>query len=175
MIRLVAVLLAAAALLPGASFEQPRVKRAVISDLEKSFDKRIFKFSAAESFDLLGTTRGLYLDGYGVVFTSEVNLIVSPAITPFHLKFTKEEIARIRDRKLKQLPLLKENMRQMLVASASALKDLPGNEQVVVGVSLFYYSWEDTTGLPSQIVMQGERQKLVEEAGKQASIRMEEY
>jgi hypothetical protein len=27
---------------------------------------------------------------------------------------------------------------------------------------LFYYKWEDTAGLPSQILMQAERQKLLD-------------
>ena len=36
------------------------------------------------------------------------------------------------------------------------------NEQIVFGVTLFYYNWEDTSGLPAQIVMQAERQKLLD-------------
>ncbi len=40
------------------------------------------------SFDLLGTTRGVYLEGYGVVFSAELDLIVTPNLNPFHQSFT---------------------------------------------------------------------------------------
>jgi len=69
-------------------------------------------------------------------------------------------------------------MRDMMVSSATNLKSMPLEEQVVVGVNLFYQSWEDTTGLPSQIVMQTQRKTLTDfEAGRikaealQAAIR----
>ena len=45
---------------------------------------------------------------------------------------------------------------------ASSLDAVPPNEQVVLGVTLFYHTWEDRGGLPSQIVMQAERQKLLD-------------
>jgi hypothetical protein len=44
--------------------------------------------------------------------------------------------------------LLKQQMREMLIASAASLENLPPNEQVVLAVSLFHYSWEDYSGLP---------------------------
>jgi len=53
-------------------------------------------------------------------------------------------------------------MREMLLASAASLDTVPANEQIALGVTLFYYGWEDTTGLPAQIVMQAPRQKLLD-------------
>ena len=53
-------------------------------------------------------------------------------------------------------------MQEALIATAASLDTVPSNEQVAVGVSLFYYKWEDTSGLPGQIVMQAERQKLLD-------------
>ena len=104
-----------------------------------------------------------------------MNLIVSPNLTPFRESFTKIEIARIHDRKVQRLPLLKQQMREMLVASAASLENLPPSEQVVLAVSLFHYSWEDYSGLPSQIVMQAERQKLLSNATRDTAIRTGEF
>jgi hypothetical protein len=153
----------------------PRVTRAALASVEKAFDGRFARAYTIDAFDLLGTTRGVYLDGYGAVFSSELNLIVSPNINPFHQAFTKAEIARVHDRKVRQLPVLRDKMREMLVASAASLENLPPGEQVVLAISLFHYSWEDYSGLPSHIVMQAERQKLLNNATRATAIRMVEF
>ena len=152
-----------------------RITRATLMGLERSFDGRIARANAPDSFDLLGPTRSVYLDGYGVVFSTELNLILSPNISPFHQSFTQIEKTRIHDRKLQRLPVLKQSMREMLISSAAALENLPPNEQVVVAVTLFHYSWEDTSGMPAQIVMQAERQKLLSNATRETAIHAVEY
>ena len=152
-----------------------RITRAALAGPEKSFDNRLTRANTPDSFDLLGPTRGVYLDGYGVVFSAQVNLIVSPNLSPFRQSFTKIEIARVHDRKVQRLPLLKQNMREMLWASAASLENLPPNEQIAVAVTLFHYSWEDSSGMPSQIVMQAERQKLLSNATRETAIRTVEY
>jgi len=154
---------------------QARITRAALAGLEKSFDGRFARANTPDSFDLLGTTRGVYLEGFGVVFSSELNLIVSPNLNPFHQAFTKAEIARIHERKFERLPLLKRNMREMLAASAAALENLPPQEQIVLAVTLFHYSWEDYSGLPSQIVMQAQRQQLLSNATRDTAIRTVEF
>jgi hypothetical protein len=153
-----AVLLAVAAM-PAAQPVKSRVTRGSLVPLESSFDVRIAKTGQEDPFDLLGNTRGVYLEGYGVVFTTELNLIVTP-ITPFRPQVTKEDIERIHQRKVAKLQVLKKAMREMMVSSAAALDGLPANEQVVVAVTLFYYSWEDRDGLPSQILMQAPKSAL---------------
>jgi hypothetical protein len=52
---------------------------------------------------------------------------------------------------------------------------MPPGEQVVLAVSLFHYSWEDYSGLPGQIVMQAERQKLLSNATRETAIRTVEF
>lgn len=154
-----AVLLAAGLCLTGA--ERPRVTRAALAAVEKSFDRRL-EGVLDSPFLLLGMTRGVYLEGYGAVFTAEVNLASGPTITPFRPQITKEEIAKLRLRKLERLPAVKNAMREMLVASAGSLDTVPAEERLAVGVSLFYFSWEDATGLPSQVLMQAPRKTLLE-------------
>jgi len=151
------------------------VTRAALAGVEKSCDGRFMKAYATDSFDLLGATRGVYLEGYGAVFTAELDLIVSPSLSPFHPRFTKQEIARVHRLKLERLPVLKQSMRDLLVASASSLETLPPNEQIVLAVTLFHYSWEDSSGIPSQIVMQAERQKLLSNATRESAIHEQEF
>jgi len=150
-----------------------RVTRSALASVEKSCDSRFAR--SYDSFDLLGTARGVYLEGYGAVFSTELNLIVSPNVSPFHQSFTKIEIARIHGQKVQRLPMLKQKMRELLVASAASLENLPPSEQVVLAVTLFHYSWEDYSGLPSQIVMQAERQKLLSNATRETAIRTVEF
>jgi hypothetical protein len=150
-----------------------RITRAALTSVEKSCDSRFAR--SYDSFDLLGTTRGVYLEGYGAVFSTELNLFLTPNVSPFHQSFTNIEKARIHDRKVQRVPLLKQQMREMLMASAASLENLPPSEQVVLAVTLFHYSWEDYSGLPSQIVMQAERQKLLSNATRETAIRTVEF
>jgi len=159
-----ALLLCAATLALGAA---GRVSYRELHDLEKSFDQRIVSYSADQPMDLIGFTRGVYIEDYGPVFTTEVNLVMSAGLTPFRAKVTTEEITRLRQKKLDRVPELKRLMRDMMVTTGTRLKQVPLTQQVVVGVSLFYHSYEDTKGLPAQIVMQAPRKTLVEfESGK---------
>jgi len=163
---------------PGA----PRITRAALEATERTIDQRISKITMDVPFDVLGTARGCYIAGFGAVFTAEVSLAPTPALTPFRQKVTPEEIARIHERKLAQVPRLKQAMREALVSSAAALDRLAPEEQIVVGISLFYYSWEDTSGMPKQVVMRASRKALADFRDKRitgrdldASIRVEEY
>jgi hypothetical protein len=159
-----------------------KVTRAAMAAMETSFDHRIAKLNVGDPFDLLGTTRGLYLGGYGAVFTAEVGLIVTPPITPFRPSISKEEVSKVRERKLAQMPRLRQAMKDMLVASAASLDTVPPEEQIVVGVTLFHYTWEDWRGMPGQVVMQAQRKTLLDyQAGRipsaalEAAIQAEEF
>jgi hypothetical protein len=138
--------------------EKPRVTRQAISDLERRLDTKLSSLGAAnDPVDLLGAARGIYLDGYGVVLTVEASLIVTPGLNPFRAAMTEPEKEKIRQRKLDRLPMLRQAMRDVWRDSASALTSVPDNQQVVIAVRLLYLTWEDTHGLPGQIVMKGDR------------------
>ena len=147
--------------LVAAPAERPRVVRESLAALERIFDSRIERQSIEDPFMLLGTTRGVYLEGYGAVLTAEVNLVSGPAITPFRPALSREEISRLHARKQQRLPELRRIRREMLMDAAGALEAVPAGEQIVLAVTLFYYSWEDRSGLPSQILMQAQRQQLL--------------
>jgi hypothetical protein len=137
--------------------EKPNSMRQVFTDLEKRMDSKVASADAKDPIDLLGLSRGLYLQGYGVVFTTEVSLIVTPTPNPFRQQITKEEAARVHQRKLDHLPLLKKAMHDMWMDAASSLTSVPDTEQVVLALRLLYQPWEDTKGLPGEIVMKAPR------------------
>ena len=150
------------AVLATSSLPTPRAARIpsqAISELERSFNSRLVAIApdANEAVDLLGDTRGLQLDDYGVVFTTEVSLVVTPGITPFRQKIPPELAARVHKIRVDRLPLLKTAMKEMMRNMAVAFAQLPPSQQLVLAVRLYYGPWEDTTGMPAQVVMRADR------------------
>jgi hypothetical protein len=142
--------------------ERPRVPRQTLGELERHLDTKLASLGGAnDPIDLLGASRGIYLDGYGVVFTVEASLIITPGLNPFHSVMTEPEKEKVHQRKLDRLPMLKQLVRDMWRDSATALTSIPDNQQVVIAVRLLYLPWEDTRGLPGEIVMKGDRRAAV--------------
>ena len=160
----IAALLMATAM-SGGQPARPRLARAALTPLERGFDALLTKPGQPYPFDMLGNTRAVYLNGYGVVFTAELNLIIAPRITPFRQFIAKEDVEKVRSQKLANLEVLRKAMREHLASVADSLAVLPPNEQIVVSVTLFYYSWEQKDGLPSQILMQASKSALISGAG----------
>lgn len=137
--------------------DAPLINRFAMSKLEAQIDA-LFD---TDMCNVLGNTRGVYLDGYGAVFTTLVN-VRTELPNPFN-DFTATKILQIHDTKLKELPALREKLRQslLILAASPQLDSVRPGEQVVSGVTVFYYKWENTHGLPREIIMQAEKQKLL--------------
>lgn len=138
--------------------------RTEIEAMERNFDQKLQRFSIDSPVEVLGLTRGLYLAGYGAAFTAEVNLVQTPGISPFRPTLSKDDVRRVRAAKLKRLPEIKNLMREMMLNSASSMDRVPMNERLVLGLFLFYNSWEDVSGLPHRITMQAPRNSLLDVA-----------
>jgi hypothetical protein len=70
----------------------------------------------------------------------------------------------------------------MLVQSGNVLTTVPQQEQIAIGMVLFYFPWENKAGLPQQMLMQAQRKVLVDfETGRanetqlEAAIKFEEF
>ncbi len=139
--------------------ERVQVALQALTALEKDIDGRITATGGTDPCVVLGGTRGLYVTGFGAVFTSDVDLVNSPSIGLFQTTISPEQKALVHKRKLAHVTLLENSMRDMLMALAQSpgLKNTPGTDQMVVAVRLMYRPWEDTTGLPGQIVMRADR------------------
>jgi hypothetical protein len=143
-----------------------KIAPSTFSTLEKSFDTRVEKTSA-DPMVILGTTRGLYIEGYGAVFTTEVDLIQTPNMMFMRSSpMTPEEVARVHERKLRNITALKSAMTEMMKAAGRTLLQIPPDQKLVVAVRLLYLPWENTAGLPSQFVLSATRTGAVDGAIK---------
>jgi hypothetical protein len=153
--------------LPGIA-QKTGPTRADLQAVEKNLDANLTRFSLDNPFNLLGQTRGVYVDGGGTVFSAEISLVSTPGLSPFRPELSLEEKQKIHRAKLDRLPALRLLMRDFLVASAASLDRLPPEEQIAVGISLFYHGWEIQTGLPQQVVAWGQKRPLVDVAAGRA-------
>jgi hypothetical protein len=164
--RALGIVLAVAALAPLAARAEPAVEaraaalREQVAEAERAIDRRFREFGEGQPMTLLGSTRGAYLEGYGAVFTLEVNLYPSAALSPFRQSYSDEEKAQLNVRKRQRLETLEAKAREILVEESAKLAGLTAEERVALAVSLFHFGWEDLTGLPNQLVMAAPRADL---------------
>jgi hypothetical protein len=164
------------ALPAGSMADGPKVNRAMIEAMQHSLDVKIRGLWPQDPAEVLGVTQGTYIQGYGAVFLSEVNVAPAAGISPFHQTISADEVSRTHEKKLQRMAALRTAMRSMLVDSARSLDSVPTEEQVSVGLSLFYWTWENREGLPAQIVMHAQRKALLEAAkAEQAPIAAQEF
>ena len=159
--------------------DAPRVSRDQLVAVEKSLDSRYTKLWDDNQIVVLGPTRGIYLEGYGAVMTSEVDLVAGPTLLFMRGALTKDEVEKFRQKKIGRVPDLRQAVRQALIASAASLDNVPAEEQIVVVAMLSKYPWEDFKGLPHQILMQAQKKKLLDAlrsggAGLDEAIRVQE-
>jgi hypothetical protein len=128
-------------------------------DLERRFDMRLVTLvpNADDPVELLGTTRGVYVPGCGIVFTAEVSLVTTPELSPFRREIPKELADRVHKRRVERLPLLEKAMDDMLHNMAMTFMQVPSDQKIVLAVRLLYGSWESTEGMPSQIMLRATR------------------
>lgn len=134
--------------------------RDVFKRLESDFDYGLKTADQSNPMDILGMTRGLYVEGVGAIFTTEVDLARSDVLPMFVTKITNETKTTTHNRKVKNLAILRQQMGKMMTASAKTV-ELGPTEQMVLAVRLLYQAWEDKTGLPDQIVMKADRRGIL--------------
>jgi len=147
---------------PTLNGQPVRLSLGTFYSIERDLDAKLDKVGDANApIDLLGATRGVYLDGYGAVFTSEISLVRAPSVTPFHQAITKQEMDQVHQKKLDHLPVLRNALKEMVKAAARSLFLVPENQQIVVAVRLDYLQWENVSGLPGLILMRADRKSAL--------------
>ena len=148
---------------------EPIVSRASLMVVEASINDKI-RSNISDPYDLLGTARGTYLEGYGAIFTVELNLVLlSPLnLSPFKPSLSESEIVTIHDRKVRKVEGLKEAMRGLMVTAGKSLPGLPPDERIVIEAFLFNYRWENSRGLPRRIILTAHKQKLMDAVNRHA-------
>lgn len=149
----------------------PRVSRGALEAMERAMDRKFETTMDEDPFSLLGATRGVYLDGYGVVFTTEVDLAPSAAPNPFRPAYGRGELMLLKEKKKYRIQQLKESMRAMLYECASTLDTLRTDENITIAVTVPYFRWENSEGMPRQIVLTATRKTALDaKAGSPAAI-----
>ena len=152
------------AALTSSNLPAPRAARIpldTIRNLERAFnDRRSGLAGADQPTELMGDTRGVQLEDYGVVFTTEVSLVITPGLMPGRPTIPPEMAARVKLQRVARLPLLKAAMMTMMSSMAAAFSQIPPRQQLVLVVRLYYGAWEDTTGMPAQVIMRASREAV---------------
>lgn len=160
--RLLIVLSAAALATAGASADTPAtVRRSVIRSAELSLNERLARIFPDTPVAVTGQVRGVYLDGYGAVFTAEMNP-VSDGTSLMHAVLRPDEKTQVLIKKKARIPELKKAMKEALVETAASLDPVPLDEQVVLEVVIDRFLWEDGSGYPAELLVQAPRRKLLE-------------
>ena len=139
------------------------VKYSALESLEQSFEAKLKKNPGKFPFEILSNASAFYVPGAGATLTCRVNLVYATLESPFRpAPPTPEEFETLRQNKLQKVPVLEKNMQEYLsdAAASPELDAVRPTEQIAIGVTLFYFQKEDTTGLPKRIVMSAEKQKL---------------
>jgi hypothetical protein len=129
------------------------------TDIFESVLNTALKQSYTGNVMLLSPPKGTYLDGYGAVFTLEVNLATMRYITPFaSAPYSDKEIKDARAQKIARTKEVEEMIKGLIRGNGAGLNFLKPDENLAVVVHLF--NTADHRGLPTQLVVQAKKQAL---------------
>lgn len=135
-----------------------------IEAVQKALDGSIRGYSIDAPLDHLLPTHGIYIEGYGAVFITDVNLVSLPPLFGFGGRIAKAEITRIHDSKIKRLPEVRKLMTQMMLGASGMLAHLPPDENILLQFNFYSQNFEDRTGLPKSMSIQGKKKNLLDAA-----------
>ena len=98
--------------------------------MEKSLDERIQRLWDDTPLSVAGSTRGVYLEGYGAVFTAEVNLVSNP-VSLMNTGLTRKT-SRECAKEAGPASAAEESLRDSMVSMAASLDTVPGEEQIAI-------------------------------------------
>jgi hypothetical protein len=157
-----AVAVAAVALCAGVAYgDRPGVSKAMIFAWGEEFGGKIRAIDKEWPFSFVDPPCAYSVDNFGILMTSEISLATGYGPTMFG-PVRPEQIKDHHHKVLERLPLLREQMKVALFDGAARFGPLDENERLAVAVTVYHFVWEDTTELPSQIVMQGTKKSLLE-------------
>jgi hypothetical protein len=160
----IALALEVAAAQPGAvRAGLPHVDVAIA---EKICDAAIRGYSIDAPIDHLLPTHGVYVEGYGVVLITDVNLISLPPLFGFAGGVTDKDKAQIHDSKVKRFPAVRELFARVAADVASGLERLPPEESVLLRVNFYNFEFEKKNDLPKRLTISGRKKDLVSAIGQ---------
>ena len=142
---------------------------AEIEAMQKACDGAIRGYSIDAPIDHLLPTHGVYAEGFGAVFITDVNLIFLSPLWGFGGHIAPGEMKRIHDSKLKRLPAVRELMIQILLEASKSMPHLTSEESILLRFNFYYMNMEDRTGLPKSMTVQGKKKVLLDIAAAKAA------
>jgi len=139
----------------------PRISGNLLKVVETSLDDRVKSFWPDNPFSVTRLTPGLYLDGYGAVFTMDVSPVLSTT-SMMHPTVTKDEVVKAHKVRLERVAQLRTAMRLAVADAASSLDPVPADDEVTLVVYLTYHEWEDISGTPGQMTFRGKKKALID-------------
>ena len=171
--------LAVIALCAGAAYgDRPHITKVMLAAYERQFAVSVLSAGKDSAFTLIDPPRAYYVDNFGILMASEISL--EPGGPTMFGLLTKEQIQLHHHKVTERLPVLREQMKLALFDGATRFEELDANERLALAVTVYHFVWEDTTGVPSQIVMQGTKKALLEartktqEQGRDQALQMKE-
>jgi hypothetical protein len=154
----------------GASTPSSRMSRSSLRTVEKQLETALLQAVREEPFELLSAAQSVHLPGYGMVFTTELDLLAFARPNPFgRPEPTGGALEQLREKKRLRIGFLKERMRLILIQSADQLPKLDADESIALAVSIPHYTFLAAKDLPQQIVMYGKKRDL-QAISKDASL-----
>jgi hypothetical protein len=138
-----------------------RMSRSSLRMVEKQLETALVQAVREEPFELLSAAQSAYLPGYGLVFTTELDLLAFARPNPFgRAEPTGEALNQLRAKKRLRIGFLTERMRQILIRSADELPKVGPDDNIALAVSIPHYSFLAAKDLPQQIVMYAKKRDL---------------
>jgi hypothetical protein len=138
-----------------------RVSGNALKAVEGSIDQRFKALWEDNPFTLIRPTRGIYLEGYGAVFTVDVSPVLS-SISLMHPVVSKEEVLKAHKARLERVPQVKQVIRLAMADAAASLDPLPADDLITFVVFLDAHQWEDVSGTPAQLTFRAKKNALLE-------------
>ena len=160
--------IATLALSVAAGAEMPE-NTADVRDGLRSAERAIASRFDALPMRMIGRVRGGRLEDFGAVFLFEVNVVPMANVSPFRPAYSEDELKSLNEKKRAGVVELEKIGLELLVEAVGRLEAIPPDEHVALVIALFHFTWEDTTGLPSQLVLQAPRSLLLDRAAGQVS------
>jgi hypothetical protein len=155
-----ALALEARAAQPGAGRAQ--LPQADVAIAEKICNAAIRGYSIDAPMDHLLPAHGVYVEGYGVVLITDVNLVALPSLYGFAGGVTEKDKTQIHDSKVKRFPAVRELFVRVAVDMASGLDRLPPEESVLLRVNFYNFEFEKKNDLPKRLTISGRKKDLVD-------------
>jgi hypothetical protein len=140
--------------------------QADVAIAEKICNAAIRSYSIDAPMDHLLPAHGVYVEGFGVVLITDVNLVALPPLFGFTGGVTDKDKLRIHDSKVKRFPAVRELFARVTADMAGGLERLSPEENVLLRVNFYNFEFENKNDLPKRLTIYGRKKDLVDSVRK---------